>query len=167
VVENARIYTLPDHPPPIMVAAGGSKAAEAAGRIGDGLISTSPAAELLQQFQAHEGVGKPCFGQLAVCWGQDEGTARRTAYEYWPIVAFEGELNQELPTPAHFEQAAKMVREEDVVQVIPCGPDPERHIAAVRKFAEAGFDHVYIHQIGSEQEGFFRFYEQEVLPKLR
>jgi hypothetical protein len=58
------------------------------------------------------------------------------------------------------------VREEDVVQVIPCGPDPERHLAAVRKFAEAGFDHVYIHQIGSEQEGFFRFYEQEVLPKL-
>jgi coenzyme F420-dependent glucose-6-phosphate dehydrogenase len=166
VVENARIYTLPDHPPPIMVAAGGPKAAEAAGRIGDGLISTSPAAELLQQFQAHEGVGKPCFGQLAVCWGQDEGIARRTAYEYWPIVAFEGELNQELPTPAHFEQAAKMVREEDVVQVIPCGPDPERHLAAVRKFAEAGFDHVYIHQIGSEQEGFFRFYEQEILPKL-
>jgi len=165
VVENARIYTLPDHPPPIMVAAGGPKASEAAGRIGDGLISTSPAAELLQQFQAHEGVGKPCFGQLAVCWGQDEGTARRTAYEYWPIVAFEGELNQDLPTPAHFEQAAKMVREEDVVQVIPCGPDPERHLAAVRKFAEAGFDHVYIHQIGSEQEGFFRFYEQEVLPK--
>jgi G6PDH family F420-dependent oxidoreductase len=167
VVENARIYTLPDHPPPIMVAAGGPKAAEAAGRIGDGLISTSPAAELLQQFQANEGVGKPCFGQLAVCWGQDEGTARRTAYDHWPIVAFEGELNQELPTPAHFEQAARMVREEDVVQVIPCGPDPERHIAAIRKFSEAGFDHVYIHQIGSDQEGFFRFYEKEILPKLR
>jgi len=166
VVENARIYTLPDHLPPIMVAAGGPKAAEAAGRIGDGFISTAPAAELLQQFQAHDGVGKPCFGQLAVCWGQDEATARRTAYERWPIVAFEGELNQELPTPAHFEQAAKMVREEDVVQVIPCGPDPERHLAAVRKFAEAGFDHVYIHQIGSDQEGFFRFYKQEILPKL-
>jgi hypothetical protein len=84
-----------------------------------------------------------------------------------PIIAFEGELNQELPTPAHFEQAAKMVREEDVAQIIPCGPDPERHIAAVRKFVDAGFDHIYVHQIGSDQEGFFRFYEQEVLPKLR
>jgi coenzyme F420-dependent glucose-6-phosphate dehydrogenase len=166
-VENARLYTLPGQPPPIMVAAGGPKAAEAAGRIGDGLISTSPAAELLQQFWAHDGAGKPCFGQLAVCWAQDEATARRTAYEQWPIVAFEGELNQELPTPAHFEQMAKMVREEDVGQVIPCGPDPERHITAVKKFADAGFDHVYIHQIGAEQEGFFRFYEQEVLPKLR
>jgi G6PDH family F420-dependent oxidoreductase len=167
VVENARIYTLPDHPPPIMVAAGGSKAAEAAGRIGDGFISTSPAAELLQQFQANGGVGKPCFGQLAVCWAEDEATARRTAYEHWPIVALEGELNQELPTPAHFEQAAKLVREEDVAQVIPCGPDPERHLAAVRTFAEAGFDHVYIHQIGPDQEGFFRFYERDILPKLR
>jgi coenzyme F420-dependent glucose-6-phosphate dehydrogenase len=62
MVENARIYTLPDYLPPIMVAGGGSKAAETAGRIGDGFISTSPAAELLQQFQAHDGVGKPCFG---------------------------------------------------------------------------------------------------------
>jgi coenzyme F420-dependent glucose-6-phosphate dehydrogenase len=77
------------------------------------------------------------------------------------------ELTQELPTPAHFEQAAKMVREEDVAQAIICGPDPERHIAGVQEFVDAGFNHVYVHQIGTDQEGFFRFYEQEVLPKLR
>jgi hypothetical protein len=75
-------------------------------------------------------------------------------------------LTQELPTPAHFEQAAKMVREEDVAQAIICGPDAERHIAAVKEFIEAGYGHVYVHQVGPDQEGFFRFYEQEVLPKL-
>ena len=167
VVENARIYTLPEQLPPIMLAAGGPKAAEVAARIGDGLISTSPDADLIQRFDANGGAGKPRYGQLAVCWGQDAARARRTAYEHWPIIAFKGELNQELPTPVHFEQAAKMVREEDVAQAIPCGPDPERHIAAVRAFADAGFDHIYIHQIGPDQEGFFRFYEREVLPKLR
>lgn len=60
-----------------------------------------------------------------------------------------------------------MVREEDLAQLIPCGPDPERQIAAVREFVDAGYDHVYIHQIGSDQEGFFQFYEREVMPKLR
>jgi coenzyme F420-dependent glucose-6-phosphate dehydrogenase len=166
-VENACIYSLPDKLPPIHVAASGPRAAEAAGRIGDGLITTAPEAELLQQFAAEGGSGKPSYGQLSVCWAQDEATARRIAYEYWPTAAVKGELNQELPTPAHFEQAAKMVREEDVAQAIICGPDPERHIAGVKEFVEAGFDHVYVHQIGPEQEGFFRFYERDVLPKLR
>jgi coenzyme F420-dependent glucose-6-phosphate dehydrogenase len=166
-VENARIYTLPEQPPPILVAASGPQAAEAAGRMGDGLITTAPEAELLERFKAGGGTDKPCYGQLTVCWAQDEATAQRVAYEYWPTAAVRGELSQLLPTPAHFEQAVKMVRQEDVVQAIICGPDPERHIAGVREFAEAGYDHIYIHQVGPDQEGFFRFYERDVLPKLR
>jgi coenzyme F420-dependent glucose-6-phosphate dehydrogenase len=167
VVENACIYTLPEQLPPILVAASGPRAAEAAGRVGDGLVTTAPEAELLRRFQAGGGADKPAYGQLTVCWAADEAEARRTAYEYWPTAAVRGELTQELPTPAHFEQAAKMVREEDVAQAIICGPDPERHIAGVKEFVEAGFDHVYIHQIGPDQEGFFRFYQHEVLSKLR
>jgi G6PDH family F420-dependent oxidoreductase len=166
-VENARIYTLPDHPPPIMVAAGGPRAAELAGRIGDGLIGTAPQKELVQQFEAAGGAGKPRYGQLTVCWAQDEATARRTAYEIWPNAGVKGELSQELPTPAHFEQAAGMVREDDIAQKIVCGPDPERHIQGIRQFIDAGYDHVYVHQVGPDQEGFFQFYAREVLPQLR
>jgi coenzyme F420-dependent glucose-6-phosphate dehydrogenase len=88
------------------------------------------------------------------------------ADDYWPTAASRGELTQELPTPAHFEQAAKMVREEDVAQTIICGPDPERLLAGIQEFVEAGYDHVYVHQIGPDQESFFRFYEREVWPKL-
>jgi coenzyme F420-dependent glucose-6-phosphate dehydrogenase len=165
-VENARIYTLPDQLPPILMAASGPRAAEAAGRLADGFITTAPEADLLKRFEAAGGSGKPSYGQLTVCWAQDEASARRTAYEYWPTAAIRGELTQELPTPAHFEQAAKMVREEDVAQAIICGPDAERHIAALKEFIDAGYGHVYVHQVGPDQEGFFRFYEQEVLPKL-
>ena len=166
-VENACIYTLPDEPPPIMVAASGPRGAKAAGRIGDGFITTAPKAELLDQFEAGGGAGKPRYGQVAVCWAKDEASARRTVHEIWPNIAVKGELTQEIPTPAHFEQAAAMVREDDVAQLVPCGPDPERHIAAVKEFVDAGYDHVYLHQIGPDQEGFFQFYEREVLPKLR
>jgi coenzyme F420-dependent glucose-6-phosphate dehydrogenase len=165
-VENARVYTLPDQLPPIFMAASGPRAAEAAGRLADGFITTAPEADLLKCFEGGGGTGKPSYGQLTVCWAQDEASARRLAYEYWPTAAIRGELTQELPTPAHFEQAAKMVREEDVAQAIICGPDPERHIAGIKEFVDAGYDHVYVHQIGPDQEGFFRFYEREVLPKL-
>jgi coenzyme F420-dependent glucose-6-phosphate dehydrogenase len=165
-VENARIYTLPDEPPPIMVAAGGSKAAELAARIGDGLIATSPNKELKREFEKAGGKGKPCYAEMTVCWAKDEAEARRIAHEHWPTAALSGELSQVLPVPAHFEQAAKLVKEEDVAKEVICGPDPERHIARFNEYAEAGFDHVFAHQIGPDQEGFFRFYEKEVLPKL-
>lgn len=165
-VENARIYTLPDEPPPIIVAAGGSKAAELAGRIGDGLVATSPNKELKREFEKAGGNGKPCYAEITVCWAKEESEARRTAHEYWPTAALTGELSQVLPVPAHFEQVAKLVKEEDVAKEIVCGPDRERYLAKINQYVEAGYDHVWLHQVGPDQEGFFRFFEKEVLPKL-
>ncbi len=166
-VENARIYTLPEELPPIIVAAGGTQAAELAGRVGNGLIGTSPQSELLQTFDAAGGMGKPRYGQVTVCWAEDEAEARRTAHEWWPNAAVKGDLSQELPLPMHFEQASQMVTEEEVAQAIVCGPDPERHIQAIQQFVDAGYNHVYVHQVGPDQESFFRFYESEVIPRFR
>jgi len=166
-VENARLYTLPKSPPQIMVGASGPRAAELAGRVGDGLISTAPDPEIIRSFADAGGAGKPRYAQLTVCWADDEATARRTAYEIWPNAGVKGELSQELPTPAHFEQAAKMVSEADAVEQIICGPDPERHITAIQKYIDAGYDHVYIHQIGPDQAGFCQFYAQQILPQFQ
>ena len=166
-VENARIYTLPEEPPPIIVAASGPRAAELAGRIGDGFVGTSPDREVISTFESAGGAGKPRYGQASVCWAASEEEARRTAHEYWPIAGLKGELSQELPLPAHFEQAAQLVTEDQVAEAIVCGPDPERHVALIREYADAGYDHVYVHQVGPDQEGFFRFYEREVLPRLQ
>jgi coenzyme F420-dependent glucose-6-phosphate dehydrogenase len=165
-VENARLYSLPDEPPPIVLAAAGPKSAQAAGRLGDGLCSTSPDKEIVEKFEEGGGRGKPKYGQMTVCWAQDEQEAIRTAYEWWPNAAVKGELSQELPTPRFFEQAAKMVKEDDVAQAIICGPDAARHLEMIKKFAEAGFDHIYVHQVGPDQEGFMAFYEQEIMPKI-
>ena len=165
-VHTARLYTLPEEPPPIMVAASGPKAAGLAGRIGDGLISTAPDSEVIDGFRRNGGQG-PRYGMIHVCWGPDEAAAVKTAHQQWVNAAIGGELGQELPLPAHFEQAAKTVRPEDVAELVVCGHDPERHRAEIRQYAEAGFDHVYVHQIGPDQEGFFRFYADEVLPKLQ
>ena len=56
---------------------------------------------------------------------------------------------------------------DDVAESVVCGPDPERHLAAIREFTDAGYRHVYLHQVGPDQEGFFEFYERHVLPELR
>jgi coenzyme F420-dependent glucose-6-phosphate dehydrogenase len=166
-VENARIYTLPDEPPPIVVAAGGTTAAEVAGRIGDGLVGVSPQAEVVDTFDSAGGNGKPRYGQVQVCYAEDEEQAERTALEWFPNIALPGELSQELPAPAHFEQAVDLLDEEDMAEIVACGPDPERHVEMIDRFVEAGFDHIYVHQIGPDQQGFFEFYSERVLPELR
>jgi coenzyme F420-dependent glucose-6-phosphate dehydrogenase len=162
-VEQARLYTLPEEPPPIMIAADKEDAAELAATAGDGLIGTSPDEELLSQFEAAGGKGKPRFGQVTVCWAEDEASARKTALEWWPNAALPGELSQELALPRHFEQAAQLVSEDAVAETVVCGPDPDAHRSAIEEYAEAGYDHVYVHQVGPDQEGFLDFYSREIL----
>jgi coenzyme F420-dependent glucose-6-phosphate dehydrogenase len=166
-VENARLYSLPDEPPPLLVAVAGESSVELAARVADGIVGTAPVAESVESFRAGAGVDKPAYGQLHVCWAEDEGDARRTALEVWPNGGISGSYFLELPLPAHFEEAAEVLDEEDVAESVVCGPDPERHLAAIREFLDAGYEHVYVHQVGPDQEGFFRFYERDVLPQLR
>jgi G6PDH family F420-dependent oxidoreductase len=165
-VENARLYTLPDEPPPIIVSGLGRRSAELAGRIGDGWWATSPDADLRARFTKVAGEGRPTYGQCSVCWAADEATARRIVRERWPNIALPGQLSQELPLPSHFEQAAQLVTEERIGGMIPLGPDPERHVAAIRGYLDAGFSHVYVHQVGPDQEGFFRFWSEQIRPAL-
>lgn len=165
-VENARLYSIPDSPPAIMISATGPKIAAIAAEIGDGLINTAPDREVVEIFE-HEHVGeRPKYGQFTVCWAEDEAAAIKTAHKQWANGALKGSLGQELPTPTHFEQAAQMVREEDVANSIICGNDPQKHLDMIQKFVDAGYDHVYVHQVGPDQEGFFRFYQQHILAAL-
>ena len=165
-VDDARIYTLPEREPEIVVAANKPEAAKLAGRLGDGLCSTAPIASVVEEFRRAGGEGKPCYGMVHVCFAQDEATARRTAHEWWPNAAIGGDLGQELPRPRHFEQAAEMVGEDDVAQQVACGPEPDVHLRAIDEFVQAGFDHVYVHQVGPDQGPFLDFCERELLPAL-
>lgn len=165
-VENARIYTLPDKLPGIYVAAGGKKSAELAGRAGDGLITTSPNPDTAETFDNGGKAGRPKIGQVSVCVADSEEQAIRISKEIWANAAIPGELSQELPMPAHYEQAAKLVTDENIAEAVICVQDPETHIEAIQEYFDAGYNDVYIHQIGREQENFFRFYEEKVMPKL-
>jgi len=166
-VENARLYTLPDELPQIYVGASGPASAEMAGEIGEGLISTAPDAETVQAFEGAGGAGKPVYGQMQVCWAQDEEQARKTALKFSGYSALPGQLSQELALPEYFEQATGLVTTDKIAEKVVCGPDPEKYLKQIDVYKEAGFTHVYLHQIGHDQEEFFQFAKQELLPKFQ
>lgn len=167
VVENARIYTLPEELPAIYVAAAGPESAGAAAEIGDGLIGTSPDKELIEEFEEAGGNSKPRYGQMTVCWARTEKKAKETALKYWATGAVPGTVKNELALPSAQKSAAKFVREDDIAKDVICGPDPEMHLKEIRKFADAGFDHVYVHQVGPDQQECIRFYQKEIFPAIQ
>jgi coenzyme F420-dependent glucose-6-phosphate dehydrogenase len=164
-VENARIYTLPERLPPVIISAFGSASVAVAARCGDGLVSTKPDAALLREYDLAGG-GGPKLAQVKVVWDDSEREAEDLAYRLWPTSGLEGELSQLLPTPAHFEQAVAPLHRSDVVDAFPCGPDPKKHIDAINRYRDLGYDEVYVTQVGPNQEGFLRFYEREILPEF-
>jgi G6PDH family F420-dependent oxidoreductase len=165
-VEHARVYDLPDRSPPILVSAFGRKALELAARAGDGYMTVGPDEESVRFFREHAREGAMVQGGLKVCWGEDEDDAVRTAHRLWPNDTLPGELAQVLPTPEHFEQASELVTEQAIADQVACGPDVDRHVAEIEAYARAGFDELYIQQIGPEQDAFFEAYRDQVLPRV-
>jgi G6PDH family F420-dependent oxidoreductase len=165
-VDHARVYTLPEKPVEVFVAAAKPNAAKLAARIGDGLISTSPEQEVVETFESEGGKGKQKLGMMHVAYDTDAKAGLKRATKEWPNLALKGPLGQDLATPADFEAAAEMIDEEDVAESTPCGPDPEPYLQLIGKYADAGFTHVYIHQIGDNQDEFADFAARELMPKL-
>jgi G6PDH family F420-dependent oxidoreductase len=171
-VEHARIYTMPDQPPPIYLSGFGPKATQLAARIGDGYISTMPDKDMLSLWRESGGGDKPTQAGYKVCWGTDDDAAVATAHRLWANSGLPGELSQVLPSPKHFEQASELVSEDMTRDSIAYGADLDRHLDAFRPYAEAGYDEIYISQMGGRERetdvhGFFDFYRDHVLPKLR
>jgi G6PDH family F420-dependent oxidoreductase len=165
-VENARIYTLPENPVPIYVSGFGPAATKLAAKMGDGFCTVAPDAGLVEVFREHGGEGRTVQGGMKVCWADSEEDGVRTAHRLWRNELLPGLLPSTLPTPNDYAAVTTLVTEDMVREQFPCGPDPERHLARLRAFDEAGFDHVHVQQIGPEQEKFFDAWERRVLPNL-
>jgi len=165
-VRNARIYDVPDELPPILVSGFGPKATELAGRIGDGFVNTAPNGDLVKLFEDSGGRGKLKVAGGKVCYGDDEKAAAKLAHELWPNAGLPGELAQELPSPQHFKQASSLVSVDKIAESIPVGNDPERFVQSFKEYEAAGFDILFVQQIGDDQAGFFDFFRHEVEPRL-
>jgi coenzyme F420-dependent glucose-6-phosphate dehydrogenase len=165
-VHNARLYTLPEELPPIIVGASGPESAEIAAEIGDALCSTSPDKEVADAFDAAGGSGKPKYGQITVCYGADEEQAAQTAMDIWGYTILGGQASQELALPKHYQEAiASLITPEVIKESVVCGPDPAKYHEKVQAYLDAGYTHLYFHQVGQDQKSFFEFAQKELLPK--
>ena len=165
-VENARLWTLPDSPPPILLSAFGPRSVALAARTCEGYIGAWPAKGLIGRYRELGGRG-PALGELKVCWHRSAEEAVRIAHRSWRHELVPGQGSQDLPTTTHFAQASAIVTEEMVGERIPCGPDPQRHLAAIQAYVDAGYDEVHILQMGPDQQGMLRFYQREILPRFQ
>jgi G6PDH family F420-dependent oxidoreductase len=165
VLDHAELFDLPKQPIPVIVGVSGEKSVALAVEHGDGVMATEPSKELVQGFtKAKKG---PVYGEISLAYAPSEAQGRKLAKERFAFSALGWKVNSELPSVEGFEAATKYVREEDLVESIPAGPDPEVHLKAIKKFVEAGFDHITLLGIGPDQPGFIRFAEKELLPRLK
>jgi coenzyme F420-dependent glucose-6-phosphate dehydrogenase len=165
-LERARLYTRPDTPPPIVIAASGKRTAELAGTHGDALLGVSDDPSVVNAFEAAGGRGKARLAQLHLCWARSEDEARRTVRRWWPIAGIPPAVLPELALPSEFAAVARAIPDDAMVRGIPCGPDPQPHLDAIARLVGAGYTKVYLHQIGPDQLGFLEFARTEVLTRL-
>jgi G6PDH family F420-dependent oxidoreductase len=165
-LDHARLFDRPDPKPAVAMAAGGVEAARLAGQKGDALVATEPRADLISAFVSAGGSG-PRYAEVALCYAEREDDARETAHRYfrwaatgWPVMA-------ELPDPDGFAAASRHVSPGAVAEVVSCGPSLERHLEAIDRYVDAGYDHLILVQVGPAQEEFFRFFEHELAPAIR
>ncbi|WP_019876089.1 LLM class F420-dependent oxidoreductase [Sporichthya polymorpha] len=167
-VESAKLFDVPDTPPRIGIAASGPQSCELAGKYGDLLIAVEPNDELGKAFDAAGGAGKPRYGQQPLSYDTDADAAVRRAHEQFRWFGAGWKVNAELPGPAAFDAASQFVRPEDVAAAMPCGADVGAVVKACRAWADAGFTHLALVQIGGEaQEAYFPWARDELLPELR
>ncbi|HEV3365250.1 MAG TPA: TIGR03557 family F420-dependent LLM class oxidoreductase, partial [Acidimicrobiia bacterium] len=160
---DARLWDLPPDPPPIGVAVSGPDSCQLAGELADVMIAVEPRRQLGDMFDAAGGAGKPRIGQVGLSYDADADQARKRSLEQFRWFTGGWKTMAELPTHKHFAAASQAVREEDVAKQIPCGPDLDAHVNAVKKFVDAGFTHVAVVQIGGEhQDAFFPWAEREL-----
>ncbi|MFB4315114.1 TIGR03557 family F420-dependent LLM class oxidoreductase [Actinomadura sp. 21ATH] len=163
-LEDARVFDLPDELPPIIVAASGDRSAEIAATQ-DGLFATEPSREVVQTFENHNGSG-PRYCEIPLAYAEDERSGAASAHNLMRFGLTGWKVQAELPNPINFEAATALITEDDIRRNFPCGPDPDRHVEAVRPYIDAGFDHLTLMNAGTSPDAFFDFYADELAGRL-
>jgi G6PDH family F420-dependent oxidoreductase len=164
-VDHARIYDLPDSPPEIYVSGFGPKAIDVAAKTGDGYINTAPDADMVQRFKDGSG-GKPAQAGAKVAFAPTADEGWEHAHRLWANSGLPGELAQVLPDPEHFEQASGLVTLESTQDSVVAGSDPKHHLEQIQQYADAGYDALYVANMGPHHQEMIEFYGEQVLPQV-
>jgi G6PDH family F420-dependent oxidoreductase len=174
-METTRLWTMPEAPPPILVATAGPINAKKTGRFADGMITVGAPLEkigmLFDRFaEGAQEAGKdpdtmPKVLQLHLSWAPTDEQALANAMDQWPNGGMKF-AKADIRSPFDFESMAKLVRPEDFEGRMVISSDPDLHRAAIQRFVDLGFDRVYLHNVGRNQAEWIEVFGREVLPKL-
>jgi G6PDH family F420-dependent oxidoreductase len=165
-LDHAQLYDLPPSSIPVAVAASGERSVALAAEKADGLMAVEPNAELTRGFRARGKTDGPCYLEVSLAYARSEAEGLALGRERFRFAALGWSVNSEVPTVAGFEAATRFIQPKDLTEMIAAGPDPERHLAAIRKGLDAGFDHIVLTGVGPDQTGFIDFFERELRPRL-
>ncbi len=174
-LETTRLWTLPDEPPPILIATAGPITAKKTGALADGLITVGAPEEKIESIFAKCREGCIEAGndptkfryilQLHLSWAPTDEEALRNAMVEWPNGGMKFP-KQDIRSPHDLAQMAKLVRPEDFQGRMLISSDPEKHRAEIQRFLDLGFDQVYLHNVGRNQAEWIEVFGRDVLPKL-
>lgn len=169
-VDRARLWTLPDKTPKVLGAAVSVQTAGWVGQWADGLITVNQPNEHLRRmidaFRAGGGEGKPIYLQVHLSYARDEQTALDIAHEQWRSNVFAPPVCWDLELPAHFDEASRFVRKDDMRDSVLISSEPARFVEWLTDLASLGFDGLYLHHVGVEQQEFIETFGERVLPML-
>jgi coenzyme F420-dependent glucose-6-phosphate dehydrogenase len=174
-MHKTRLWTMPETAPPIYIAAAGPVTSRRTGAEADGLITPAAALSKIEGILARFGEGARSAGkdpdtmpkllQMHLSWAPTDEQAWANAMDQWPNGGMKFP-KQDIRSPFDFAEMAKLVRREDFEGRMVISSDPDLHRAEIQKFIDAGFDRIYIHNVGRNQEEWIRVFGREVLPKL-
>ncbi|MFI7575568.1 TIGR03557 family F420-dependent LLM class oxidoreductase [Micromonospora sp. NPDC049497] len=165
-LEDARVFDLPETPPVIAVAASGRSSATLAAELGDGLFVTEPKDSIVEHYREAGGRG-PRYAEVPMAWATDDRQAVEAVLQTsrWMVTGWK--VMSELPNPVNFDAASGYVEERHVRELFSIGPDPEVHVAAVRRYVEAGYDHIVLQNAGPDPDGFLDYFASDLAGRLR
>ena len=169
-IEEARLYTRPDKPPPIIGAAVSEETAGWVGSWADGLITTSRAPDELEKvvkaFKTNGGAKKPMYLKVQLSFDRTEEEALQGAYDQWRTNIFESSVLGELWTVQQFDEVGERVKAEEMKEHVLISSDPKKHVKWIREFQDLGFEKIILHNVNRNQERFITAFAKDVLPLL-
>lgn len=175
---GASIYDRPDVPVPVYIAAGGPMVARYAGREGDGFICTSGKGMGLYTDELLPAVAEGAAAndrdpdqvdrmiEIKLSYDPDPKAALENT-RFWAPLALSKEQKHDITDPMEMEEAADALPIEQIASRWIVGSDPDAVVADIRKYIDAGLNHLVFHDPRANQSQFLELFERDIAPRLR
>lgn len=170
IVEDAKLYTLPQKAPLLLGAAVTKQTAEWMGTWADGLITVhqphNVLKELVEAFRNNGGAGKPVYLKVQLSYAKTDEEARNGAFDQWRTNIFHSTVLGDMRTVEQFDALGEMVAMDKVESMVRISSNIQQHIDWIKQDMELGFDKIILHNVNREQELFLNVFGDKILPKV-